>query len=112
MVVTRPVHDDCTLNFENRSYSVPFRLCGLSVEVRGCAEVVQIVHEGQVVAEHPRGSRRRLLIKPEHYEGEGDDRVIPPVPLGKMGRRLQEIVMQPVEQRPLDLYAELAEVAR
>ena len=112
VVVTRPVHDDCTVNFENRSYSVPFRLCGLSVEVRGCAEVVQIVHEGRVAAEHPRGSRRRLLINPEHYEGHGDDRVMPPVPLGEMGRRLQEIALQPVEQRPLDLYAELAEVAR
>jgi hypothetical protein len=29
-----------------------------------------------------------------------------------MGRRLQEIVMQPVESRPIDLYAALAEVAR
>jgi hypothetical protein len=71
-----------------------------------------VVHQGHVAAEHPRSSRRRLLINPEHCEGEGDDRVIPPVPLGKMGRRLQQIVMQPVEQRPLDLYAELAEVAR
>jgi hypothetical protein len=35
-----------------------------------------------------------------------------PVPLGKMGQRLQEIIQQPVEQRPLDLYAALAEVAR
>jgi hypothetical protein len=32
VVVTLPVHDDCTVNFENRSYGVPFRLCGLSVE--------------------------------------------------------------------------------
>ena len=38
--------------------------------------------------------------------------VEPPVPLGRMGRRLQQILMQPVEQRPLDLYAALAEVAR
>jgi hypothetical protein len=29
-----------------------------------------------------------------------------------MGRRLQEIVSQPVEQRPVNLYAALAEVAR
>ena len=36
----------------------------------------------------------------------------PPVPLGQRGRRLQEIVAQPVEQRPLDLYAALAEVSR
>jgi hypothetical protein len=29
-----------------------------------------------------------------------------------MGRRLEEIYQMPVEQRPLDLYAALAEVAR
>jgi hypothetical protein len=29
-----------------------------------------------------------------------------------MGRRLEQILMQPVEQRPLDLYAALAGVAR
>jgi hypothetical protein len=29
-----------------------------------------------------------------------------------MGRRLQEIAAQPVEQRPIDLYAALAEAAR
>ena len=64
------------------------------------------------MAEHPRASRQRLLIDPAHYDGPGDDRVAPPVPLGRMGRRLQQILIQPVEQRPLDLYAALAEVAR
>ncbi len=112
VAVSRPVHRDCTVNFENRTYRVPFRFCGLAVEVRGCAEKVQIVHAGQVVAEHPRRTARRLLIEPSHYEGAGNERVDPPVPLGRMGRRLQEIVQQPVEQRPLDLYAALAEVAR
>jgi len=87
-------------------------LCERRVEVRGCAEVVQVLHDGQVVAEHPRHSRARLLLDPAHYEGPGDERVMPPVPLGKMGQRLQEIVLQPVEQRPLDLYAALAEVSR
>jgi hypothetical protein len=29
-----------------------------------------------------------------------------------MARKLQEILEQPVEQRPVDLYAALAEVAR
>jgi hypothetical protein len=53
-----------------------------------------------------------LLLDPRHYDGPGDERVAPPVPLGKLGRRLQEILEQPVEQRPLDLYAALAEVAR
>lgn len=112
VVVTRPVHADSTVNFEGRSYSVPFTLVGLTVEVRGCAECVQVLHEGRVLAEHRRRSRERLLIEPAHYEGPGDERVAPPMPLGKLGRRLQEIIDRPVEQRPLDLYAELVEVAR
>jgi transposase len=112
VALTRTVQKDCTLSFEGRTYSVPFPLCGLRVEVRGCAEVVQVLHESQVVAQHPRHSRVRLLLDPSHYEGLGDERVCPPVPLGKMGQRLQEIVLQPVEQRPLDLYAALAEVSR
>ncbi len=112
VALTRAVQRDCTVSFEGRSYSVPFVLCGLAVEVRGCAEVVQVLHAGRVVAEHPRHSRARVVLDPAHYEGPGDARVAPPVPLGKMGRRLQEIVLQPVEQRPVDLYAALAEVAR
>lgn len=112
LAVTRSVYKDCTISFEGRTYSVPFTLCGLRVEVRGCAEVVQILYDGRVLAEYPRHSRERLLITPSHYEGPGDDRVETPMPLGRMGRRLQQIVMQPVEERPLDLYAALMEVAR
>jgi hypothetical protein len=52
------------------------------------------------------------VLDPGHDEGPGDERVAPPVPLGRMGRRLQEIALQPVECRPIDLYAALAEVAR
>ena len=55
---------------------------------------------------------QRLLLEPSHYEGAGDQRVTPPVPLGRMGQRLQEILGMPVEKRPLDLYAALAEVSR
>jgi transposase len=112
VVATRTAQRDCTVSFEGRTYSVPFRLCGLPVEVHGCAGVVQVWHDGQVVAEHPRHTPERLLIDPSHYDGPGDDRVAPPVPLGRMGRKLQEILEMPVEQRPLDLYAALAEVAR
>jgi transposase len=110
--LTRTVQRDCTIHFEGRVYSVPFRLCGLAVEVRGCGGVVQVWHDGQVVAEHPRRTQERLLLDPSHYDGEADERVVPPVPLGRMGRRLQEILEMPVEQRPLDLYAALAEVSR
>lgn len=112
LALTRTVQRDCTVHFEGRCYSVPFVLCGLPVEVRGCCGVVQVWHEGRVVAEHPRQTQERLLIDPSHYAGEGDERVSPPVPLGRMGRRLQEILEMPVEQRPLDLYAALAEVSR
>jgi transposase len=112
LAVTRPVQRDCTVSFEGRVYSVPFVLCGLQVEVRGCASVVQVWHQGKVVAEHARHTQQRLLLDPSHYDGEGDERVIPPVPLGRMGQRLQEILQMPVEQRPLDLYAALAEVKR
>jgi hypothetical protein len=112
VAVTRTVQRDCLVHFEGRQYSVPFVLCGLAVEVRGGVGMVQVLHDGRVVAEHPRHSQARLLLDPNHYEGPGDRRVSAPVPLGQLGRRLQEIVLQPVEQRPLDLYAALAEVAR
>jgi transposase len=110
--LTRRVQKDCTVNFEGRSYSVPFRLCDYLVEVRGCAAVVQVWHNGRVMAEHPRHTQQRLLITPSHYDGPGDARVAAPTPLGRMARKLQEILEQPVEQRPVDLYAALAEVAR
>lgn len=112
LALTRTVQRDGTVHFEGRVYSVPFVLCGLSVEVRGCGGVVPVWHEGRVVAEHPRQTPERLLLDPSHYDGVGDERLIPPVPLGRMGRRLQEILDLPVEQRPLDLYAALAEVSR
>jgi transposase len=112
LALTRTVQRDCTVNFEGRSYSVPFVLCGLQVEVRGCAGAVQVWHQGRVAAEHPRQTQERLLINPSHYDGPGDERVASPVPLGQMGKRMQEILEMPVEKRPVDLYAALAEVSR
>lgn len=112
LVSTRMVQRDCTVGFEGRRYSVPFALLGRRVEVRGCARVVQVVSDGAVVAEHPRRSRERILIDPAHYQGEATDDVLPPTPLGRMGRKLQEIADLPPAQRPVDLYAALAEVAR
>jgi transposase len=112
VAVTRPVHKYSTVRFEHRTYAVPFAFVGRRVEVRGCATTVQVFADGHVVAEYPRGTAERLLIDPACYEGEATDRVLAPTPLGKMGRRLQEIWQMPVEQRPLDLYAALSEVAR
>lgn len=112
VVVTRPVHRDCMVRFEDRSYAVPFELVGQRVEVRGCAGRVQILAGGRVVREYPRRTAERVLIDPSCYEGEPTDRVLPPVPLGRMGQRLQEIYAMPVELRPLDLYQACAEAAR
>jgi transposase len=112
VVVTRPVGGDCLVAFEARQYSVPFYLVKTRVEVRGCAREVQILAEGRVVATHPRHTQRRILIDPRHFEGESTDRVIAPPPLGRLGRRLQEIAEMAPERRPVDLYAALAEVAR
>jgi transposase len=112
VAVTRSAGPDCLVSFDGRRYSVPFPLMEQQLEVRGCARVVQVYADGRVVAEHPRYGRERIVIDPRHYEGEETERVLPPIPLGRMGRRLQEIAAMPPAQRPLDLYAALAEVAR
>jgi transposase len=112
LVAQRRVALDATVAFEGRSYSVPFRYADTQVEVRGCAQTVQVLAEGEVIAEHPRRTRRRLLLEPSHYEGESTDRIEAPIPLGRMGRKLQELWDLAPERRSIAQYAALAEVAR
>lgn len=112
VVVERRVAGDCSVAFEGRSYSVPFRLVGKSVEIRGTARHVLVLAGGSIVARHPRRGEARIVIDPAHYEGEATAGVIPPPPLGRMGRRLLEIAAMEPQRRPMDLYAALAEVAR
>lgn len=112
LVAQRRVAIDSTVQFEGRTYSVPFRFADQVVEVRGCASTVQIWTEGQIVASHARHTRSRILLDPAHYEGPSTERIAAPVPLGRMGRRLQEISAMVPERRPIDLYAALAGVAR
>ena len=112
VTVTRRVGADCTVAFEGRTYSVPFALIGRRVEIRGGAHAVQILHEASVVATHPRGTPERVVLDPAHYEGPSTATVTAPVPLGRMGTRLAEIAAMAPQQRPMDLYAALAEVAR
>lgn len=107
--VTRRVAVDCLVQFEGRAYSVPFHLVGQNVEVRGCSRQVQILSEAEIVAVHERGTPERILINPKHFDGPDTDRVKAPVPLGRMGRRLQEISEMQPESRPVDLYAALLE---
>lgn len=112
LALTRSVGIDALVNFEGRQYSVPFAHVGGRVEVRGCADVVQILADGGVVARHPRHGPERLVIDPAHYEGPDTARVRAPTPLGRMGERLQALARMPVAHRAIDLYAQLAEVAR
>jgi hypothetical protein len=114
LVKTAPVHKDCMIHFEGRSYPVPFLYVGREVEVRGCSGRVQILdpQTARILRCYPRHTVERILIDESCYEGPGTAEVIPPRPLGRMARKLQEIAALPVEQRPVDLYAALAEVAR
>jgi transposase len=112
LVATRRVSEDCLVSFEGRRYSVPFRLVGRVVEVRGCAGRIEVHADATLVAVHRRHTKERLVIDPAHYEGEATPHVLAPLPLGRMGTRLAEIAALAPEQRPMDLYAALAEVAR
>jgi hypothetical protein len=112
LVAQRRVAVDSTVQFEGRTYSVPFRFADQVVEVRGCASTVQVWTEGQIVASHARHTRSRILLDPAHYAGPDTERIQAPVPLGRMGRRLEEIAAMVPERRPIDLYAALAGVAR
>lgn len=112
VAVTRRVAADCTVVFEGRTYSVPFALLGRRVEIRGGAHDVQVIHDAAIVATHPRATAERIVLDPAHYDGPSTATVTAPVPLGRMGTRLAEIAALAPQERPLDLYAALAEAAR
>lgn len=105
-----PVHKDCTIRFEGRTYAVPFEYAYQTVEVRGASGVVQIVDRksGAIVKQYPRHTDERLLIDQACYEGSATDDVAPPRPLGRIARRLQELAAQGVAMRSIDFYAALA----
>ena len=114
LIRTCDVHKDCTIRFEGRTYTVPFRYAYSTVEVRGCSGFIQIVdrHDGQIVKQYPRNTEELLIVDTSCYEGEETPRVERPRPLGKMARKLEEIAAIPVQQRSIDIYAQLATVAR
>ena len=91
---------------------MPFAWIGKRVEVRGATGRVQVLAEHSVIAVHPRHTPERILIDPAHYDGPDTERVIAPMPLGRMGAKLAAITAMRPEQRPMNLYATLAEVAR
>lgn len=108
-VATREVGPDCMVAFEARHYSVPFRFVGEQVEVRGVRGFVQILHGARIIAEHARATDCRVVTCSEHFSGEPTPTHCPPMPLGRLGQLLEQIGEQPVDQRPADLYAAIAE---
>jgi transposase len=112
VAVTRTVRADCMVYFEGRYYPVPFSHVKEQVEVRGCLAKVQILAGGRIIRQYPRHTLERIIVDTSCYQGQATDRVLPPVPLGKMGTKLEQIYNLPVQARPIDLYAALAEVAR
>ena len=95
--VSREVGDGCLIGFEGHRYAVPFTSYGRMVEVRGCAWAVKIYGEGRLLITYPRGTDGLLMIDQSCYEGEGDGRVIPPTPLGRIAK---EIVLQKSWEAP------------
>lgn len=108
------VHKDATIRFEGRTYTVPFQYTYRTVEVRGCSGFLQIVdrQDGQLLKRYPRHTEQRLLIDPGCYEGTSTCHVQAPRPRGRMARKLDQMAAQPVQLRSIDIYAQLAEVAR
>jgi transposase len=111
VVVTRRVQKDCLVHFEGRGYSVPFALAWKQVEVRGEPGQVSIWHEGREVARHRRSSAERILLDNAHFEGPATATHAPPLPLGKMGKRILELAQADVQLRAVDYYQKLMEVA-
>ena len=114
LIRTCRVHKDATIRFEGRTYTVPFEYVHGAVEVRGCNGFLQVVDRksGLILRKYPRGTEQRLFIDPGCYVGDATDTVARPRPLGRMSRKLEKIAALPVQLRSIDIYAQLAEVAR
>jgi len=114
VVISCLVHRDCMVHFEGHQYAIPFPYVDSHVDAHGCAGVVQFIDpdSGAIVRCYPRGTKELILIDPTCFEGKSTDRVIPPVPLGRMAKALEAIRTMNVEMRSVDIYAALAEVAR
>lgn len=66
-VVLAVVSPHARVKFDANRYSVPPHLARQTVTIRAAAHEVRIVHQGQIVARHPRCyQRRQLIVLPEH----------------------------------------------
>ena len=117
--VVRTVGRDCLINFEGRQYAVPFPHAHRAVQVRGAPGKVQILADGRVVQEYPRGTKSRLLVDQSCYDpvkvsnskpaisGPMKQRVEAPAPLGRIGRTIVADKSWEAARRPLSDYEAL-----
>ena len=122
--VTRIVRRDCLIHFEGRQYAVPFPHAGRPVQVRGAPGKVQILADGKVVQEYPRGTKSRLLIDQSCYDpanvsnakpairGAMEQPVQPPAPLGRVGKVIVAEKGWEAATRPLADYEALLRRSR
>jgi len=121
----RRVAKDCMLSYRGNRYSVPFRFAGKTVLVREPVSGgrIEIYSDIKVIAEHRLAQGRGVMVSdPAHYEGLAEKRrtrgpAPPPdnspspvelTPGPGVGRGF---VAPDVEQRSLDVYQEVADVA-
>jgi transposase len=68
--LSRVVGNDCSVEVDTNSYSVPWRLIGERVAVTVCAGEVRIRHGKSEVAVHRQGQgRRQRIVDPAHLQG-------------------------------------------
>jgi len=119
----RRVAKDCTLSYRGNRYSVPYRHVGKIVVVREpvAGDRIQIYRDVAVIAEHRLAlGRGVMVIDPAHYEGLPKQRrergpasstpASPSLPLTPGPGVERGFVPPAVEQRPLAVYEEVADV--
>jgi hypothetical protein len=129
--VLRPVGPDGMVAFEGRRYLAPYPLVGRSVQVRGAPGRVLLIANGAVVHAYPRHTPAEVLVDDDCYEPgsgpvqaaltalygdtpppSGVPRVLPPTPLGRIGRAITAGRSWEAAARPLSEYENLVRQAR
>ena len=68
LAVPAVVNPLARIEFDGNRYSVPPRLVRQPVTIRASRDLVRVLHEGQVVAQHVRCyERRQLIVSPDHH---------------------------------------------
>jgi transposase len=62
------LHNDCHLQFEKNFYSAPWQLRGKELDVWAGEKTIQIFHDGELVAQHPRSkTHSKFMTNKGHY---------------------------------------------